>query len=200
MGRCRCVLRYRANKSRNVRARYWHILLCSYYFLSPLVCLCSRARRRRRRTHARTHARTHGSSYARPLRRSHRCIYANAGERDPRVHTDRNDRRRRWPRRRHRLRHHGPGLDVPGGRYNARFTGLAQIARHGTEFSLILVTPGSSLIIPILSIFRIIPIKTLNLALDVPGAQGHGAAPRAAPARGLRGASVSRRTLDSRAH
>jgi hypothetical protein len=64
-------------------------------------------------------------------------------------------------------------------RYKAIFTGLAQIARHGTEFSLI-TPPGFSLIIPISLICRIIPIKSLNLTLDVPRRR---ARPRSSTAR-----------------
>jgi hypothetical protein len=37
VGRCRCGLRYRASKSRNARARHWHILTYPIFTVSPLV-------------------------------------------------------------------------------------------------------------------------------------------------------------------
>jgi hypothetical protein len=37
MERCRCGLRYRASKSRNARASYWHILTHPFWNNTPLV-------------------------------------------------------------------------------------------------------------------------------------------------------------------
>jgi hypothetical protein len=37
VGRCRCGLRYRARKSRNARARYWHLLTVPFWIVLPLL-------------------------------------------------------------------------------------------------------------------------------------------------------------------